>query len=224
MKKLLAVLLIIMCAFISACGVNAGNNGKKKVNFKNYLLQENKRGEGEYLADFDLKQYLIDYGATNITRAESPADGSLVVSVRFENDVIVTFVFGPDSNDYSGYGYLRNMYIMMGDKDFIPENWNVGYPTAGIHSDWERIYMSTEDMMPQSFNWDTYKLHSYVLTPSETFYMTNLLGGTSLVSVPDFFDEGFKRTVVPYISLDKVSFRVDPFEDSADVGGYTEYD
>ena len=35
----------------------------------------------------------------------------------------------------------------------------------------------------------------------------------------DYFDVGFKTSIVPYLELENVSFREDPFKDSQVIGG-----
>ena len=68
---MLSLLLLIVAVFTSACRVNTNSKkGDPQVKIENYLseVKQTRTDREGYVADFDLYQYLIDYGATDVWR------------------------------------------------------------------------------------------------------------------------------------------------------------
>lgn len=218
MKKMLNVILMVLVlavvVFTSACGGNS-SKGIKSKKVDAYLTNVNKDAE-KFTADFDLKQYLIDYGAESFERYELyRSDGlyDLVVMVKFKNGITMEFNFHLDEDDMHGYGHLDAIDIYASSKDYVFDN------GGGISSTWMREFADAFDMLPLNNDFNNLGSKKYMIIPADVFYMENYAEKNCTVYVPDYFDVGFKNSIVPYLKLENVSFREDPFKDSQVIGG-----
>ena len=219
MKKMLNVILMVLVlavvVFTSACGGNS-SKGIKSKKIDTYLTNVNKDAE-KFTADFDLKQYLIDYGAESFERYELyRSDGlyNLVVMVKFKNGITMEFNFYPDEDDMHGYGHLNAVDIYASSKDYVFDN------GGGICSTWMREFGGdASQMLPPDTDFANLNSRYYMIIPADVFYMENYAGRNCTLYMRDYFDVGFKTSIVPYLELENVSFREDPFKDSQVIGG-----
>lgn len=237
MKKILTVILMILAVvvFNSACAGNqatteGGNhninvsvktrkndNGNKKIkNISSYLTNVDEDAE-QFVADFDLHQYLIDTGAQSIKRYEIPEENIMAVLVRYQNEITVELQFVVDQ--YNTYGYLKYVLIYAASSDYV---FRGDYTGQGTRSAWYRVYSGTDSMMKPDYDWSSFRPRDFMVKTDDVFYMLNMSGTNSMVSVPDYFDQAYKDGVLPYIGLKDVSYREDPLKDSNDIGGSTE--
>ena len=191
MKRMLSLLLFIIAVFTSACGVNTNSKkGDPQVRIENYLsdIKQTRPGRERYIADFDLYQYLIDYGATEIWRIETEEPSAAHIGVRFKNKLIAIFYFsGPLDNPYA-FGWLNAIIVLAADDDYRGEDWISGYDkeAIGVRSDWSRYFSGTSDLITDDDYLEKYdKGQLYTVVPNKMFYMVNSNGEKTLVAVPE---------------------------------------
>lgn len=193
-----------------------GNKKSKNKKFESYLSNVDKDAE-QFVADFDLHQYLIDTGAQSIKRYEIPEEDVMAVLVRYQNEITVELQFAVDQ--YNTYGYLKAVLVYAASSDYV---FRGNYTGQGTRSTWYRSYSWTGSMMRPDYDWSTYRPRDYMVKTDDVFYMMNMSDNNSMVSVPDYFDQAYKNGVLPYIGLKDVSYREDPLKDSNDIGGSME--
>jgi hypothetical protein len=234
-RTLISLLLLAVVLFTSACSgsqatASSGshnnivsvetrkvdNGNKKSKNISSYLTNVDENAE-QFVADFDLYQYLIDTGAQSIKRYEIPEENIMAVLVRYQNEITVELQFVVDQ--YNTYGYLDSVLIYAASSDYV---FRGNYTGQGTRSAWYRVYIGTDSMMKPDYDWSSFRPRDFMVKTDDVFYMLNMSGTNSMVSVPDYFDQAYKDGVLPYIGLKDVSYREDPLKDSNDIGGSME--
>ena len=239
MKKIIISMLLLAAVFTSACSGNqaaaqsAQNvqnvkaaNSKKDAFASTYLSNIDKDAE-EYVADFDLHQYLLDSGAISIDRVSTGFDEEISIVARYPNDIIVNYDFEIPSGRQ--YGYLYYMVVNVAEKGYNLANLYGATadegPETGVLSEWFHSFsmldpsVSTND---PSYSQDVEKF--YTVKPDDIFYIETKDGKRKPLVVQDYFDKGFKTSILPYIQLKDPSYRKDPMEGKLDGKTKYEYD
>ena len=98
-------------------------------------------------------------------------------------------------------------------------------PETGVLSEWFHSFsmldpsVSTND---PSYSQDVEKF--YTVKPDDIFYIETKDGKRKPLVVQDYFDKGFKTSILPYIQLKDPSYRKDPMEGKLDGKTKYEYD
>lgn len=239
MKKTLISLMLLAAVFTSACAkeqvagqgaqsvqnVKVANN--KKGDFASTYLSNIDKDAEEYVADFDLHQYLLDSGAISIDRVSTGFDEEISIVARYPNDIIVNYDFEIPSGRQ--YGYLYYMVVNVAEKGYNLTNLYGATadegPETGVLSEWFHSFsmldpsVSTND---PSYSQDVEKF--YTVKPDDIFYIETKDGKRKPLVVQDYFDKGFRTSILPYIQLKDPSYRKDPMEGKLDGKTKYEYD
>ena len=239
MKKTLISLMLLAAVFTSACAkeqvagqgaqsvqnVKVANN--KKGDFASTYLSNIDKDAEEYVADFDLHQYLLDSGAISIDRVSTGFDEEISIVARYPNDIIVNYDFEIPSGRQ--YGYLYYMVVNVAEKGYNLANLYGATadegPETGVLSEWFHSFsmldpsVSTND---PSYSQDVEKF--YTVKPDDIFYIETKDGKRKPLVVQDYFDKGFRTSILPYIQLKDPSYRKDPMEGKLDGETKYEYD
>lgn len=238
-RTLISIMLLAAVLFTSACsGSQAAGQGAQSV--QNVKVANNKKGDfastylsnidkdaEEYVADFDLHQYLLDSGAISIDRVSTGFDEEISIVARYPNDIIVNYDFEIPSGRQ--YGYLYYMVVNVAEKGYNLANLYGATadegPETGVLSEWFHSFsmldpsVSTND---PSYSQDVEKF--YTVKPDDIFYIETKDGKRKPLVVQDYFDKGFKTSILPYIQLKDPSYRKDPMEGKLDGKTKYEYD
>ena len=231
--------MLLAAVFTSACAkeqvagqgaqsvqnVKVANN--KKGDFASTYLSNIDKDAEEYVADFDLHQYLLDSGAISIDRVSTGFDEEISIVARYPNDIIVNYDFEIPSGRQ--YGYLYYMVVNVAEKGYNLANLYGATadegPETGVLSEWFHSFsmldpsVSTND---PSYSQDVEKF--YTVKPDDIFYIETKDGKRKPLVVQDYFDKGFKTSILPYIQLKDPSYRKDPMEGKLDGKTKYEYD
>ena len=235
-RTLISLLLLAVVLFTSACSGNqaaaqsaqsAQNvkavNGKKDAFASTYLSNIDKDAE-EYIADFDLHQYLLDSGAISIDRVSTGFDEEISIVARYPNDIIVNYEFVIPSGRQ--YGYLYFVVVNVAEKGYDLANLFAATddrPETGVLSDWDHSFSTFDSSIltnDPSYG-EKHVEKFYTVKPDDIFYVETKDGKRRPLVVPDYFDEGFRTSILPYIQLKDPSYRKDPMEGKLD--GNTRY-
>ena len=239
MKKMFTIFMLLAAVFTSACaneqaarqGAQSVQNVKavsgKKGDFASTYLSNIDKDAEEYVADFDLHQYLLDSGAISIDRVSTGFDEEISIVARYPNDIIVNYDFEIPSGRQ--YGYLYYMVVNVAEKGYNLANLYGATadegPETGVLSEWFHSFsmldpsVSTND---PSYSQDLEKF--YTVKPDDIFYIETKDGKRKPLVVQDYFDKGFKTSILPYIQLKDPSYRKDPMEGKLDGKTKYEYD
>lgn len=239
MKKMFTIFMLLAAVFTSACaneqaarqGTQSVQNVKavsgKKGDFASTYLSNIDKDAEEYVADFDLHQYLLDSGAISIDRVSTGFDEEISIVARYPNDIIVNYDFEIPSGRQ--YGYLYYMVVNVAEKGYNLANLYGATadegPETGVLSEWFHSFsmldpsVSTND---PSYSQDVEKF--YTVKPDDIFYIETKDGKRKPLVVQDYFDKGFKTSILPYIQLKDPSYRKDPMEGKLDGKTKYEYD
>jgi lipoprotein len=239
MKKMFTIFMLLAAVFTSACaneqaarqGAQSVQNVKavsgKKGDFASTYLSNIDKDAEEYVADFDLHQYLLDSGAISIDRVSTGFDEEISIVARYPNDIIVNYDFEIPSGRQ--YGYLYYMVVNVAEKGYNLANLYGATadegPETGVLSEWFHSFsmldpsVSTND---PSYSQDVEKF--YTVKPDDIFYIETKDGKRKPLVVQDYFDKGFKTSILPYIQLKDPSYRKDPMEGKLDGKTKYEYD
>ena len=233
---MLNIMLLAAVLFTSACSGNQAtansvspNNivsvetrknddgNKKNKKFASYLTNIDEDAE-EVIADFDFDQYLVDSGAEAIERLDDHYDGEVVIATRYSNGVIVLYTFCSDLSDPDSYGYLTYIQVFVAEEGYdINGMYNGSTPESEqlLHSEWAHNFtlfgpeIVTNNLeYSKDHEWKRY----YAVKPGGVYYIQNNNGKKNLIAVPEYFEDGFKASILPYIKLTSPSFRKDPLE------------
>lgn len=231
--------MLLAAVFTSACAkeqvagqgaqsvqnVKVANN--KKGDFASTYLSNIDKDAEEYVADFDLHQYLLDSGAISIDRVSTGFDEEISIVARYPNDIIVNYDFEIPSGRQ--YGYLYYMVVNVAEKGYNLANLYGATadegPETGVLSEWFHSFsmldpsVSTND---PSYSQDVEKF--YTVKPDDIFYIETKDGKRKPLVVQDYFDKGFRTSILPYIQLKDPSYRKDPMEGKLDGKTKYEYD
>ena len=239
MKKMFTIFMLLAAVFTSACaneqaarqGAQSVQNVKavsgKKGDFASTYLSNIDKDAEEYVADFDLHQYLLDSGAISIDRVSTGFDEEISIVARYPNDIIVNYDFEIPSGRQ--YGYLYYMVVNVAEKGYNLANLYGATadegPETGVLSEWFHSFsmldpsVSTND---PSYSQDVEKF--YTVKPDDIFYIETKDGKRKPLVVQDYFDKGFKTSILPYIQLKDPSYRKDPMDGKLDGKTKYEYD
>ena len=232
MKRLLSILLLAVVLFTSACsGSQAVNqsaqnvqnvkaaNSKKDTFASTYLSNIDKDAE-MYVADFDFNQYLLDSGAISVERMDQRLDSDTVIAARYSNGIVTIYEFVGDRSNPWSYGYLSRIFVFVAEEGY---NLNARYngegseDEFGICSDWFHYFdlggtteLTNDPKFEEAYDYAHPKF--FTVKPNGIYYVEAKNGQKSLLVVPDYFDKGFKASILPYINIKDPSFRKDPME------------
>lgn len=184
----------------------------------------------------DFKEYLIAYGATDIWGVDSLTgdfDGyDNCIICKFNNNIFVEFTF--DASGSLGFDrpLMNKFYICAGKDGFHPTrrvNIEEGNANSNdLASSWVREQDLLEDDDDESDRYESDDGDKEVLKINGYRLSCSLSGGFSPRSfatkinsfmIPPNFDREFKRTIKPYLDIDEVSLKVDPFSTDSEIGG-----
>ena len=232
MKKMLTVMILAVVVFTSACASNqaAGQgapsvqnvkaaNNKKDAFASTYLSNIDKDAE-TYIADFDFNQYLLDSGAISVERMNEWLDSNTMIAARYPNGIITLYEFEGDRSNPSSYGYLEQISVFVAEDGYDP---NIDYDGItseqenGIASEWFHYFrlggtteLTNDPKFEEAYDYAHCKF--FTVKPNGIYYVEAKNGQKSLLVVPDYFDKGFKASILPYINMKDPSFRKDPME------------
>ena len=213
MLMLLAVVLSTSaCAREQAAGQSAQSTqnvkaaSSKKGDFASIYLSNIDKDAEYYVADFDLNQYLLDSGAISIERIDTTLDSTVYIAARYPNGIVTTYCFEGNNNNPYANGYLSTVSVFVAEEGF------------NLHSYY--FYGDANDLLNDDNYEGDYKY--FTVKPNGIYYVEAENVRKNLITVPDFFDQGFKTSILPYINMKDPSFRKDPMEGK--IGGITDYD
>ena len=232
MKKIIISILLLAAVFTSACSGNqaaaqsAQNvqnvkaaNSKKDAFASTYLSNIDKDAE-TYIADFDFNQYLLDSGAISVERMPEWLDSNTVIAARYPNGIVTLYEFVGDRSNPSSYGYLSRIFVFVAEEGY---NINARYngegsdDEFGVDSDWFHYFdlggtteLTNDPKFEETYDYAHSKF--FTVKPNGIYYVVAKNGQKSLLVVPDYFDKGFKASILPYINIKDPSFRKDPME------------
>ena len=225
MKKILSILVLAAALLTSACvGNNAAGQGaqsaqnvkavsNKKNDFASIYLSNIDKDAETYVADFDLNQYLLDSGAISIERLDIDLNSATCIAARYPNGIVTVYYFFGDNRDPYGHGYLTDMNVFVAEEGYNLNSYSLGEEDEnGVRSEWVHHFYacgSTELVNDPNFEDDS-KL--FTVKPNGIYYVEAKNGQKNLLAVPDYFDRGFKASILPYINMKDPSFRKDPME------------
>lgn len=225
MKKILSILVLAAALLTSACvGNNAAGQGaqsaqnvkavsNKKNDFVSIYLSNIDKDAETYVADFDLNQYLLDSGAISIERLDIDLNSATCIAARYPNGIVTVYYFFGDNSDPYGHGYLTDMNVFVAEEGYNLNSYSLGEEDEnGVRSEWVHHFYacgSTELVNDPNFEDDS-KL--FTVKPNGIYYVEAKNGQKNLLAVPDYFDRGFKASILPYINMKDPSFRKDPME------------
>lgn len=200
MKKI-ALFLLSLCVLVSLTACSGGRQHKtsivKTVEFDDFVKKDS--DEEGILGSFNLQDYLEAYGAT----VSSVDDGCYTLSAYFENGIKVDFYFAngnyPQIEDCEyEYCHLSMVVVYCASDMQIPEN-SDDYPNV-ITSIWRKT------IVPRN---NGYVKERYKVVGCDPVYVRDDDEPTMII-VPDDFDEEFRKSVVPYLELERPSYVQDP--------------
>lgn len=235
MKKILSILVLAVALLTSACAGNkaAGQSAQSAQNVKavsnkkgdfasTYLSNIDKDAE-TYIADFDFNQYLIDSGAISIERLGTIYASTTCIAARYPNGIVTVYSFDGDNSNPYAYGRLSEINVFVAEDGFNLDSYWSGESEEdenGVRSEWFHHFYATgsEDLVNEpNYEWDS---KFFTVKPNGIYYVEAKNGQKSLLAVSDFFDQGFRDSILPYINIKDPSFRKDPMEGK--IGGLTD--
>ena len=205
MKKIALFLLSLCVLLASLTACSGGRQHKtstvKTVEFDDFVKKDS--DEEGILGSFNLQDYLEAYGAV-VSRADQPFRGSYKLSAYFENGIKVdiTFVKGTytyDEDCEHEYGCLSTTIVYCASDNAQTYNISDDYPN-GVVSTWYKI------IVPRN---NGYTKERYKVVGSDPVYIEDD-DEHIMVTVPDDFDEEFRKSVVPYLEIERPSYTADP--------------
>lgn len=229
MLMLLAVVLSTSaCAREQAAGQSAQSTqnvkaaSSKKGDFASTYLSNIDKDAEYYVADFDLNQYLLDSGAISIERIDTTLDSMVYIAARYPNGIVTTYCFEGNNNNPYANGYLSTVSVFVAEEGFNLHSYYTGEEDEnGVRSEWSHYFYGDANDLLNDDNYEgDYKY--FTVKPNGIYYVEAKNVRKNLITVPDFFDQGFKTSILPYINMKDPSFRKDPMEGK--IGGITDYD
>ena len=177
----------------------------------------------------DFKEYLIAYGATDIWGVDNLTwdfDGyDNCIICKFNNNIFVEFTFDASGSigPLSDCPLMDKFYICSGKDGFHPtrrvniEDGNAN--SNDLASSWVREQELLEDDDDESDGGDKEVLKTNGYRLSGRFSPRSFAAKINGFMIPLNFDREFKRTIKPYLDLDEVSLKVDPFSTDSEIGG-----
>lgn len=200
--------------------------GKPKVDVEKYIKyvyrQEDTKKENPVSGLFNLEDYLYAYGATEI-KYLGVNNGSLAYGVRFKNGIILGMLFNLNQtydDHYMDY-YLYNFAVSAGTSKYEFTTYNsIDYAeTEGTEgqASWSRLFY-VDNMRPVDLDYNqTHNRFTFLTVDKfgkcESFKSAGPTMGSSFLYLTAQFDEVFRRSVVPYLTLSNPSLTKDHFSD-----------
>ena len=201
---------------------------KPKVKIDDYFRyvcrQEDTERKHPVLIEFDLEGYLTSYGATEIRYLGADERG-IMYGVKFENGIFLRMLFSQhlSYDDYYCDYDLTNIAISACKPDYDFTSYDdIDYASfqdvEGLES-WSKEYYVTdvevddEENMSKKYDWLSILRIDKFYDNDKSFYSDGPTKSGRFLLVPIDFDSIFRKLVVPYLNLRKVSLKSDPFED-----------
>ena len=202
---------------------------KPKVKIDDYFRYVWRQGdtEGKHPVgiEFDLEGYLTAYGATKIQYLGANERG-ILYGAKFQNNIVLRMIFSQrlsyDDDYYLDYD-LDSFAISAckPDYDFTTYDDMDDALVQDIErlSPWSRDYyidemeVTDEDRMSKKYDWLSILRIDKFYDNDKSFYSDGPTKTGRFLLVPIDFDSIFRKLVVPYLELKRVSFESDPFED-----------
>jgi|GEM_PF-680389 len=207
---------------------------KPKVKIDDYFEYVCQQGDTEKKhpveIEFDLEGYLTAYGATEIkylgeTKYHGADVRSIMYGVKFENNIVLLMLF-PQRLSYDDYYCeydLTDITISACKPDYDFTSYDVidyaSIQDAEGLTSWSREYyidemeVTDEDRMSKKYDWLSILCVNKFDEKDKSFYSDGPIRSGRYLLVPIDFDSIFRKLVVPYLELKRVSFESDPFED-----------
>ena len=205
MKKIALFLLSLCVLLASLTACSGGRQHKtstvKTVEFDDFVKKDS--DEEGILGSFNLQDYLEAYGAT-VSSVDQSHSGSCKLSAYFENGIKVDITFVEDIYAYSEdceyeCGYLSTAIVYCASDNTQTCNFSDDYPN-GIVSTWYKIIVPRDNGCTKE---------RYKVVGSDPVYIEDD-DEHIIVTVPDDFDEEFRKSVVPYLEIERPSYTADP--------------
>lgn len=201
---------------------------KPKVKIDDYFeyvcRQDDTKRKHPVLIEFDLEGYLTAYGATEIKYLGADERG-IMYGVKFENGIFLRMLFSQhlSYDDYYCDYDLTNIAISACKPDYDFTSYDdIDYASfqdvEGLAS-WSKEYYVTdvevddEENMSKKYDWLSILRVNKFYEKDKSFYSDGPTKSGRFLLVPIDFDSIFRKLVVPYLELKRVSFESDPFED-----------
>lgn len=201
---------------------------KPKVKIDDYFRYVWRQGDTEgkhpVRIEFDLEGYLTAYGATKIQYLGANDQG-IIYGAKFANNIVLLMLFRQRllyDNYYLDYD-LTDITISTckPDFDFTTYGDMRCVPIQDIEglASWSREYyidemeVTDEDRMGKKYDWLSILRIDKFYDNDKSFYSDGPTKTGRFLLVPIDFDSIFRKLVVPYLELKRVSFESDPFED-----------
>ena len=251
MKKrifsLLLMAIMIVTCFITGCSAakkTSSTNTKSAKKVKNIGRMKSNVDVRRYIHDvnwgrdvecqnLDFKEYLVANGATDIWYVDSDDDYNCIMC-KFNNNIFVAFSF--DALDSFNHCPLMNEFCIVSGKDGFHPTFHdaVAYGNMegnDLASSWVRKQdlleddddevddESDDDSDDEDDDETVIKIKDYRL--AGRFDSKDFVSKIAGYKIPQNFDREFKRTIRPYLDLDEVSLKEDPFSTDSEIGGYS---
>ena len=200
--------------------------GKPKVDVEKYIKysyrQADTNKENPVSGFFNLEDYLYAYGATEI-KYLGVNNGSLAYGVRFKNGIILGMLFNQNQtydDHYKDY-YLYNIAVSAGTPKYEFTTYEaIDYAlveSTDGQASWSRLFY-VDGMRPVDPDYNQTHNRFTVLDVDkfgkcESFYSVGPTTGGRTLYLTAQFDEAFRRSVVPYLTLSNPSLTKDHFSD-----------
>lgn len=175
--------------------------------------------DGSTRYKLSLQGYLNDYGVREVQTFNND-DQNIRFGLRFLNDTIVGLSFSRQPEISDDAYELTEVVVTAGKSDYKFTSYdalkNASSSKTKNLARWSRTFDYSKSLRPFSGEYvakggsgDRYApfLLDY---KNQAFYFFN----SHPLFLPLFFDSEFEHTVVPYLDLDKISLKKDPFKDA----------
>ena len=200
--------------------------GKPKVDVEDYIRysysQEDINKENPRRGYFNLEGYLYAYGATEI-KYLGVSKGGMAYGVRFKNGIILGMLFYQNQTfdeHYRDY-YLYYFAVSAGSPKYEFTTYEaIDYAlveSTDGQASWSRLFY-VDGMRPVDPDYNQTHNRFTVLDVDkfgkcESFYSVGPTTGGRTLYLTAQFDEAFRRSVVPYLTLSNPSLTKDHFSD-----------
>ena len=196
---------------------------KPKVKIDDYFRyvcrQEDTERKHPVLIEFDLEGYLTSYGATEIRYLGADERG-IMYGVKFENGIFLRMLFSQhlSYDDYYCDYDLTNIAISACKPDYDFTSYDdIDYASfqdvEGLAYYVTDVEVDDEENMSKKYDWLSILRIDKFYDNDKSFYSDGPTKSGRFLLVPIDFDSIFRKLVVPYLNLRKVSLKSDPFED-----------
>ena len=240
--------IMIVTCFITGCSAakkTSSTNTKSAKKVKNIGRMKSNVDVSRYIHDvnwgrdgdgtprecqnLDFKEYLVANGATDIWHVDSDDDHKCIIC-KFNNNIFVAFVF--DALDSFNHCPLMNEFYIVSGKDGFHPTFHDAVAHGNMEgndlaSSWVREQDLLEDDDDESDDDSDDEDDDETVIKIKDYWLAGRFDSKDFVSkiagykIPQNFDREFKRTIRPYLDLDEVSLKEDPFSTDSEIGGYS---